>query len=153
MQLFFCAVFEEKIQLKKNQNRHSHHTAAGSTGDFAALEIQIHHRDPEDARNSIFNSVWSSMVVLNFTLITEVACQCFDHFYCYFRYFHRVQLKGATQNFEFNFCTVFSGPCRKAFENTQVDKLHLGVFKFWLGFESSAKNFNFQKFNFEKKVC
>ena len=59
----------------------AHHRDAYSTDDFYALKNQIHHRDPEDAGNSIFNSVWSSMVVLNFILITEVACQCFDRNY------------------------------------------------------------------------
>ena len=51
-----------------------HHPIVRATDKVDALEIQIHQRDPGAAGNPIFNSVLSSVVVLNFTLITEVAC-------------------------------------------------------------------------------
>ena len=51
---------------------HAHHPVVRPTDKVDALEIQIHHRDPGAARNPIFNSVLSPMVVINFTLINFV---------------------------------------------------------------------------------
>ena len=53
-------------------NRITHHPVVRTTDKVDALEIQIHHRDPGAARNLIFNSVLSPMVVINFTLINFV---------------------------------------------------------------------------------
>ena len=50
----------------------AHHPVVRPTDKVDALEIQIHHRDPGAARNPIFNSVLSPMVVINFTLINFV---------------------------------------------------------------------------------
>ena len=57
-----------------------HHLTDRATEKLTAQKNQIHHRDPGDAGNPIFKSVLSSMVDLNFSLNTEVACQCFG---CY----------------------------------------------------------------------
>ena len=45
---------------------------------MTALKNQIHHRDPEDAGNSIFKSVHFPMVFRNFIVIAEVARQRLD---------------------------------------------------------------------------
>ena len=58
--------------LPKFQVRSTRHPVVRATDKVDALEIQIHHRDPGAARNLIFNSVLSPMVVINFTLINFV---------------------------------------------------------------------------------
>ena len=61
------------MQYWKNWHCHwSHHPVVRPTDKVDALEIQIHHCNPGAARNPIFNSVLSLMVVLNFTKINLI---------------------------------------------------------------------------------
>ena len=62
----------KEVFLWRHSRKGAHHPVVRATDKVDALEIQIHHCNPGAARNLIFNSVLSLMVVLNFTKINLI---------------------------------------------------------------------------------